>query len=168
MYATILMFAHEGMGDEMEEHIGQQPSCLVVSCEAHLCRGLARLTANAVMVFSVLGLIWAGIKARMKLGTLSRHVNNILHTVSIRHSRANVERAQNCQRNIISSKRSRRVERWVLEFHAGPKGNSQAKTWRMIGDWPASSSFFSAPSCLTGSHFWMSVSWRALGEQERS
>lgn len=28
------------------------------------------LTANAVMVFNVFGLIWAGIKARIKLGTL--------------------------------------------------------------------------------------------------
>ena len=34
--------------------------------------GSHELTANAVIVFNVLGLICAGIKARIKLGTLSQ------------------------------------------------------------------------------------------------
>ena len=66
------MLAHEGMGDQVQEHVGQQSSCLVVSCQTRLERDPIRLTANAVMVFSVLGLIRAGMKARIKLGTLTR------------------------------------------------------------------------------------------------
>lgn len=43
------------------------------------------------------------------------------------------------------------------EFHAGPKGKSTAKTWRMMGDWAASSSSLSALSCTTGAHCSISV-----------
>ena len=52
------------------------------------------------------------------------------------------------------------------EFHPGPKGKSQAKTVRMMGDCADSSSSLSAPSCRMGSHACTSASWKKRKEHD--
>jgi hypothetical protein len=104
------------------------------------------------MVFSVLRLICAGMKARMKLGTL-RQFSIPRGTKGAMGLRADVERPENC-RHVgvgVGTRRRRSGESDALEFHAGPKGKSQAKMSRMNGDAAPSTSSLSAPSAWTAS-----------------
>ena len=76
--ASVRVFAHECVWDQMEEYVGEEAACLYIHAFRYKCSEVCLgwegerwvLTANAVMVFRVLGFISAGMKARMKFGTL--------------------------------------------------------------------------------------------------
>lgn len=110
VHAAALVLAHERVRHEVEEHVREQAAGLSWAARDQRRPGRGghgregegeKRTAKAVMVLSVFGLIWAGMNARMKLGTLSsrgrwRESARGAGTRA-RHSRANVERPQNCK-----------------------------------------------------------------------
>jgi hypothetical protein len=67
------VLAHERMGNEMEKYVREQAACLSsrhVRVRSLVIEDQRAHTANAVIVFRVSRLISAGMKARIKLGTL--------------------------------------------------------------------------------------------------
>jgi hypothetical protein len=68
------MLAHKGMRDEVQKHIGKQTPRLQArpfNLKKTDTKRTGR-TAKAVIVFNVLALIWAGINAKIKFGTLHK------------------------------------------------------------------------------------------------
>jgi hypothetical protein len=90
------------------------------------------------MVFNVLGLISAGMKANMKLGTLSKVANVSLHVYArvsnlLGNLRTDVERPQNCGRRRAAKREDknpwiRKSQHRSPEFQPGPNGKSSLKT----------------------------------------